>query len=62
MQSGLIHTPLQRGACEPGKVGNRFNGFSHLLQTVESVSVSSPTPNTPLKRGVNENGVRNISK
>ena len=35
---------------------NRFNGFDIVRETVETVPSSSAARNTPLKRGVNENG------
>jgi hypothetical protein len=33
---------------------NRFNGFSHADETVETVADALRTAITPLKRGVNE--------
>src|SRR5689334_1968142 len=53
-QSGLINTPPQRGARRLRNAANRFNGFSDIVKTVETVSRSSTPLATPLKRGVNE--------
>jgi hypothetical protein len=50
----LINTPLQRGAWWHRELINRFNGFSHAAETVETVDDASRTAITPLKRGVNE--------
>ncbi|MGD0260175.1 MAG: hypothetical protein ABSD29_10170 [Verrucomicrobiota bacterium] len=49
----LINTPLQRGGNRCAVLVNRFNGFSHLGQTVETVS-NAAHPSSMLKRGVNE--------
>jgi hypothetical protein len=38
----------------PKDLSNRFNGFSRAVETVETVSNALRTPNTPLKRRVNE--------
>jgi RND family efflux transporter MFP subunit len=54
----LIITPLQRGGRRSEEIGNRFNGFSHLDETVETVSRPFGPWITPLKRGVNERPVR----
>ena len=53
-QAALVDTPLQRGAAWRRELKNRFNGFSHRVETVEPVSIFLGTINTPLKRGVNE--------
>ena len=50
----LINTPLQRGDGRWGWRENRFNGFDSLLETVETVPLSSAARYTPLKRAVNE--------
>ncbi|MCX6902409.1 MAG: hypothetical protein NTW03_02785, partial [Verrucomicrobia bacterium] len=50
----LINTPLQRGAPGCNLHVNRFNGFSHGVETVETVEDPDASANTPLKRGVNE--------
>jgi hypothetical protein len=50
----LINTPLQRGVLRPNEKGNRFNGFSRVIETVETVSEVPATRYTPLKWGVNE--------
>jgi RND family efflux transporter MFP subunit len=52
----LINTPLQRGGRRSQEFGNRFNGFSHTDETVETVSCPLAPWSTPLKRGVNERG------
>ena len=49
-----VNTPLQRGAKRCCAHVNRFNGLSHLVETVETVEDASPPPSTPLKRGVNQ--------
>lgn len=49
----LIKTPLQRGVWGRQVLRNRFNGFSHAVETVETVSQASRTSLTPLKRCVN---------
>ena len=54
----LINTPLQRGGGRCHKLGNRFNGFSRHLETVETVFGPFPSRTTPLKQGVNERQVR----
>jgi len=51
--ANLINTPLQRGGRGTGELGNRFNGFSHSVETVKTVSTSCRSIITPLKRGVN---------
>ena len=53
-QPAFINTPLQR--CAGGCIlrANRFNGFSHWVETVETVEHPGTSANTPLKRGVNE--------
>jgi hypothetical protein len=48
----LIITPLQRGVTCWQDLGNRFNGFSRTVNTVETVPATLRTPNTPLKQGV----------
>ena len=53
-QSPLINTPLQRGGDRQQDRRNRFNGFSHPLETVETVPAFAQMPNTPLKRLVDE--------
>jgi len=53
-QPALINTPLQRGARGATIRMNRFNGFSHGVETVETVEDPGASANTPLKRGVNE--------
>jgi hypothetical protein len=50
----LINTPLQRGELRRATAENRFNGFPAASETVETVSLASCIPVTPLKRGVNE--------
>jgi len=50
----LINTPLQRGASGCNLRVNRFNGFSHSVETVKTVENPVASANTPLKRGVNE--------
>jgi hypothetical protein len=50
----LINTPLQRGAGCAREPRNRFNGFPHPGETVETVSDPLGPSITPLKRGVNE--------
>ena len=50
----LINTPLQRGGRMDDGSENRFNGFSRAVETVETVLCGSATPDTSLKRGVNE--------
>jgi ribose transport system substrate-binding protein len=55
-QAPLINTPLQRGVAWWRDPRNRFNGFSHLAETVETVPITHRIANTPLKRGVNERG------
>jgi hypothetical protein len=57
----LINASLQRGARTDGGCQNRFNGFSRVAETVETFSVHSLPPNTPLKQGVNESGCFNGS-
>ena len=52
----LINTPLQRGAPGCNLHINRFNGFSHGVETVETVENPGTSASTPLKRGVNEHG------
>jgi len=56
VRSVLINTPLQRGVAWWRELGNRFNGFLHTPETVETVSAHLPTLDTPLKRGVNARG------
>ena len=53
-EAHLINTPLQRGAGRPRCVSNRFNGFAHGVETVETVEHPGSAAFTPLKRGVNE--------
>src|SRR6266576_3375604 len=43
-----INTPLQRGVRLPEEVGNRFNGFGPVGQTVETVSDVLAAHGTPL--------------
>jgi hypothetical protein len=50
----LINTLLQRGVTCWQVLRNRFNGFSRVVKTVETVSGAFRPPNTPLKQGVNE--------
>jgi len=50
----LINTPLQRGVRTGAERENRFNGFLHPTETVETVSVHPVAGNTLLKQGVNE--------
>jgi hypothetical protein len=50
----LIHTPLQRGENKTQQTNNRFSGFRHGVETVETVSTWESRSNTPRKRGVNE--------
>ena len=52
--NSLINTPLQRGGQEVGLMGNRFNGFDEVWETLKTVSDALAPPFTPLKRGVNE--------
>jgi hypothetical protein len=54
-EASLINTLLQRGAAATNGCQNRFNGFSHRTETVETVFVHRCAPNTLLKQGVNEN-------
>ena len=60
-KSNLINTPLQRGGPRAAWLGNRFNGFSHRAETVETVPHSALTTITPLKRGVNERCLDSVS-
>jgi hypothetical protein len=53
-QPHLINTPLQRGDIKPNADRNRFNGFTAVQETVETVQDLSTLQFTPLKRGVNE--------
>jgi hypothetical protein len=46
---------LQRGVKAARRRSNRFNGFRHCIQTVETVLRLSPLANTPLKQGVKKN-------
>ena len=50
----LINTPLQRGAwrCRGGV--NRFNGFWHTVEPVETVCCPRSSASTPVKWGANE--------
>lgn len=50
----LINTPLARGAARWQGLRNRFNGFSHAVETVETVSEALRPANTPPKQPVNE--------
>ncbi len=58
----LINTSLQRSLQRGGRrcreLGNRFSGFSHLNETVETVSRPLGSFITSLKRGVNETRAR----
>src|SRR5438067_503557 len=60
--SFLINTPLQRGAKLRTGDTNCFSGFSwadrspQIVKTAKAVGISPATPDTPLKRGVNERG------
>jgi hypothetical protein len=56
MTSPLINTPFQRGAKTSNRHGNRFNGFSRVVKTVETVFEGGLAADTPLKQGANENG------
>jgi hypothetical protein len=47
-------TPCFSGVFLGGGDPNRFNGFSHADETVETVGASHTSPYTPLKQGVNE--------
>jgi hypothetical protein len=50
----LINTLLQRGVGV-WRVGyNRFSGFPHLVETVETVPRHPRVQSTPLEQGVNE--------
>src|SRR6266545_6875253 len=46
-----INTPLQRGGRTRAGDRNRFNGFSGVVKTVETVSTGWRTEDTSLKRG-----------
>src|ERR1041384_3170262 len=50
----LINTPLQRGARLWLLSDNRFNGFSRLQETVETVRRAMKHTNTLRKQDVNE--------
>jgi hypothetical protein len=54
LASHLINTSLQRGESEAERPSNRFNGFPHGVETVETVPPSTPSKITLLKRGVKE--------
>jgi hypothetical protein len=54
-EAPLINTPLQRGGGTTNGCQNRFNGFPHRTETVETVFVRSGRLNTSLKQGVNQN-------
>ena len=56
--SFLINPPLQRGIERLGSVGNRFNGFPGVGETVETVSRLHRTLPPPLKRGGHEQSPR----
>ena len=49
---------LKRGGWRAVLMRNRFNGFSSVSETVETVSQFTATIFTPLKRGVNEIAIR----
>jgi len=53
-ESPFINTLLQRGVRTTSGCQNRFNGFLHGVETVETVSVHLHAQNTSLKQGVNE--------
>jgi hypothetical protein len=50
----LINTLLQRGVGAWRVGHNRFSGFPHLVETVETVPGRPRVQSTPLKQGVNE--------
>ena len=50
----LINTLLQRGVGVWRVGHNRFSGFPHLVETVETVPRRLRVQSTPLKQGVNE--------
>jgi hypothetical protein len=50
----LINTLLQRGVGVWQVSLNRFSGFPHLVETVETVLRHIRVQSTPLKQGVNE--------
>jgi hypothetical protein len=52
-ESIFINTPLQQGARMGKERENRFNGFAHGTETVETVPVLLRASHTPLKQGVN---------
>ena len=52
--AAVINTPLQQGVWWGEGVRNRFNGFPHDVETVETVSLPLAVAITPLKRGDNE--------
>ena len=49
----LIHTSLQRGDQDPGGSTEPFQRFS--AKPLKRLGVTTPSPTTSLKRGVNEN-------
>ena len=58
--AALITTSLQRGERRREGIENRFNGFSHGVETVETVSRRASSKTTSLKRGVIERPLRQV--